>query len=45
MWKLLFNVANVIFKFESPKRKTHKVHMNNAVCKALKEYAFGTKKN
>jgi hypothetical protein len=25
MWKLVFNVANVIFGFENPERKTHKV--------------------
>jgi hypothetical protein len=24
MWELLFNVVNVIFEFESPKRKTTK---------------------
>jgi hypothetical protein len=44
MWKLVFNLANVIFKFGNPKRKTHKVLMNNDPCKALKKYAFRTKK-
>jgi hypothetical protein len=37
MWKLVFNVIDVILKFGSPKRKTHKVHMNNSPCKALKK--------
>ncbi len=41
MWKLVFNVANVIFKFGSPKRKTHKVHKNNAPSKTFKKYDFG----
>jgi hypothetical protein len=40
MWKLVFNEIDVIFNF---KRETHKVHMNNAPCKAFKKYAFGTK--
>ncbi len=44
MWKLVFNVFDVIFKFGSPKRKTHKVHKNNAPFKNFKKYAFGTKK-
>jgi hypothetical protein len=44
MWKLVFNVVHVIFKFESPEGKTHKVHMNNASCKAFKKYALVTKK-
>jgi len=44
VWKLVFNVVHVNFKFESPKGKTHKVHMNNASCKAFKKYALGTKK-
>jgi hypothetical protein len=44
MWKLVFNAVDVIFKFESPKRKTHKVHKNNAPFKTLKKYVFGTKK-
>ncbi len=43
MWKLVFHVANVIFWFESPKRKTHEVQRNNASSKAFKKYAFGTK--
>jgi hypothetical protein len=44
MWKLVFNVIYVIFKFGSPKRKTHKVHMNNASCEAFKKYALEIKK-
>jgi hypothetical protein len=44
MWKLVFNVSNVIFQFGSPKTKTHKDHMNNDPCKAFKKYVFGTKK-
>ncbi len=39
---LYSNVADVIFKFESPKRKAHKVHRNNAPSKIFKKYAFGT---
>jgi hypothetical protein len=41
MWKLVFNVANVIWKFFF--KKTHKVHMNNDMCKAFKKCVFGTK--
>ncbi len=44
MWKLVFNVADVIFWFGSLKRKTHKVQRNNAPSKTSKTYAFGTKK-
>ncbi len=44
MWKLIFNFVDAIFKFESPKRKTHKVHKNNVPCKTFKKYAFGIKK-
>jgi len=44
MWKFVFNVADVIFKFENPKRETHKVHKNDASFKNFKKYAFGTKK-
>ncbi len=29
---------------ENPKRKTHKIHMNNSPCKTIKKYVFGTKK-
>ncbi len=43
MWIFLFNVINVILKFGSPKRKTHKVHKNDAPSKTFKEYDFGTK--
>jgi hypothetical protein len=43
MWKLVFNVIDVIFKFGSPKRKTHKVDMNSDPYKTFKTYAFGTK--
>jgi hypothetical protein len=42
MWKLIFNVVDVIFWFENLKRKTHKVQMNNAPSKTFKKYAFGT---
>jgi len=41
--KTCINVIDVIFKFGSPKRKTHKVHMNNSPSKAFKKYAFGPK--
>jgi hypothetical protein len=44
MWKLIFNVVDVILKFGSPKRKTQKVQGNNAPSKHFKKYAFGTKK-
>ncbi len=44
IFKLIFNVIDVILKFGSPKRKTHKVHMNNDPCKTFKKYAFGIKK-
>ncbi len=44
MWELIFNVADVIFKFGSPKKETHKVFKNNASSKTFKKYAFGTKK-
>ncbi len=44
MWKLVFNVADVILKFGSPKKKTHKVHKNNAPSKTFKNIFFGTKK-
>jgi len=44
MWQYVFNVLDVIFKFGSPKKKTHKVHRNNAPSKTFKKYAFGTKK-
>jgi hypothetical protein len=35
--------VDVIFQFESPKKITHKVHMNNALSKTFLKYAFGTK--
>jgi hypothetical protein len=44
MWNFVFNVIDVILKFENPKRKTHKVHMNNSPCKTFKKYLVGTKK-
>ncbi len=44
MSKFVFNVANVIFKFGSIKRKTHKVLKNNAPFKTLKNICFGIKK-
>jgi hypothetical protein len=43
MWKVVFNVNGVIFKFESPKRKTHEIHKNNAPSKIFKKYDFGSK--
>ncbi len=43
MKKFVCNVIDVIFKFGNPKRKTHKVHKNNAPSKTFKKYAFGTK--
>ncbi len=45
MWKFILNVDDVIFWLGSPKRKTHKVHMNNDPCKAFKKYAWKTNKN
>jgi hypothetical protein len=44
MLKLVFNVIDVIFKFGSPKRKTHKVHRNNAPSKNFKKMFLGQKK-
>jgi len=43
MWKLVFNVVDVIFKFGSPKRKTHKVHRNNEPSKTFKNICFWDK--
>jgi hypothetical protein len=40
----LCNVADVIFWFGSPKRKTHKVQRNNAPSKTLKKNVFKKKK-
>jgi hypothetical protein len=37
MWKLVFNVANVIFELGIPKKETHKVHRNNAPSKTFKK--------
>ncbi len=44
MWKLIFNVDNVIFWFGSLKRKTHKVQKNNAPFKTFKKMLLGQKK-
>jgi len=44
MWKLVYTIIDVILKFGSPKKKTHKVHTNNAPCKTFKKYVFGIKK-
>jgi hypothetical protein len=44
MWKLVFNVVGVIFKFESCKKITHKVHKNNAPSKISKNMLLGPKK-
>jgi hypothetical protein len=45
--KLISKDAHVIFQFWNPKRKTHKVHMNNAPnnapSKAFKNYVFQKK--
>ncbi len=38
MWKLVFNVVDVIFYFGSPK-----VNKNNAPSKTFKKYVVGTK--
>jgi len=40
MWKLIFNVANVIFWFKSLERKTCKVQRNNAPPKTFKNICF-----
>ncbi len=40
MWKLVFNLADVIFKFESPKRKTHLVQKNNSPSNFVLKYTF-----
>jgi hypothetical protein len=40
MWKLEFIVISVILKFESPKRKTNKVHKNNAPSKTFQKICF-----
>ncbi len=42
--KLVFNVVCVIFKFESPKKKTHKIQKSNAPSKTFKKDTFGTKR-
>jgi hypothetical protein len=44
MWKPIFTVIDVFLKFGSPKRKTHKVQMNNDPCKAFKKYVSKTRK-
>ncbi len=44
MWKLIFNVIDVIFQLGNLKRKAHKVLKNNAPSKTFKKYVFGTKK-
>jgi hypothetical protein len=41
MWKLIFNVVDVILKFESHKRKTQKVQRNSAPSKTLKKMLLG----
>jgi hypothetical protein len=43
MWKLVFNVVDVILKFQNLKRKTYKAHKNNAPFKTFKKYDFGKK--
>ncbi len=44
MWKFVFNVIDVILKFGSPGRKTHKVYKNNSPSKAFKKLLLGQKK-
>jgi hypothetical protein len=44
LWKIVFNVANVIFNFGNHKRKTPKVHKNNAPSKIFKKKCFCDKK-
>ncbi len=44
MRKFVCIVIDVIFKFGSPKKKTHKFHKNNAMSKTFLKYAFGMKK-
>jgi hypothetical protein len=41
--KFVFNIIDAILKIGSPKKKTHKVHMNNAPCKAFKNILLGLK--
>jgi hypothetical protein len=43
MWKLLFNVIDIIFQFGSLKGKTHKVQKNNAPFKTFKNTCFWDK--
>ncbi len=43
MWKLVFNVVNVIFWFWSSREKTHKVQRNNASFKTFKNICFWDK--
>ncbi len=43
IWKIVFNVVDIIFKFESPKNKTHKVQRNNAPSKTFKKILLGQK--
>jgi hypothetical protein len=32
---------DIIFQFRSPKTRTHKIHINNALSKAFKKCVFG----
>jgi len=43
MWKLVFNVIDVIFEFGNLKKKTHKVHTNNVPFKTFKSICFWDK--
>ncbi len=43
MWKLIYNVVNVIFWFGSLKKETHKVQKNNAPSKNFKKMFLGQK--
>jgi hypothetical protein len=44
MWKLVFNIVDVILKIGSLKRKTNKVHKNNVPFKTFKNVYFCDKK-
>ncbi len=43
MWKFIFNFIDVIFKFGSPKRKTHKVHLKLPHLKLSKKFFWDQK--
>jgi len=43
MWQLIFDVVDVIFKFGSPQKKSHKSIWIMPQVKLSKTYVFGTK--